>query len=177
MDLIQSLSGLNLGWNKIMKRPPSIWITQGIIAIFALLFFSGVLRSLFRSGFEINGWTLFRLILITTLMAIWIGAFWGLVKKTQWGKWLAVLSLAILLGFINYSNYVAVNRPVKEFEYSNDAQRAGGRDSKILIQLSLILLMSRLIFSKKVNRYFQSHLTILETSQQTEAKSTPNENV
>ena len=160
-----------------MKRPPSIWITQGIIAIFALLFFSGVLRSLFRSGFEINGWTLFRLILITTLMAIWIGAFWGLVKKTQWGKWLAVLSLAILLGFINYSNYVAVNRPVKEFEYSNDAQRAGGRDGKILIQLSLILLISRLVFSKKVNRFFHSYSTVQEMPQLPKAEPTLNENI
>ncbi len=132
---------------------------------------------MFRSDFEISGGALLRLILITTLMAIWVGAFWGLVKKTQWGKWLAVLSLAILLGFINYNSYIAVNGSVKEFEYSNDAQRAGGRDGKILIQLSLILLMSRLLFSKKVNQFFLRQSTVQEVSQLSEAKPTLNENI
>ena len=132
---------------------------------------------MFRSDFEISGGALLRLILITTLMAIWIGAVWGLARKTLWGKWLGVLSLAILLGFINYSNYVAVNRPVKEFEYSNDAQRAGGRDGKFLIQLSLILLMSRLVFSKKVNRFFHSYSTVQEIPQLPEAEPTLNKNI
>ena len=164
MDLILNLSGLNLGRNKIMKRPPSVWITQGIITIFALSFFSGVLRSMFLSGFEISGWALLRLVLITTLMAIWIGAFWGLARRTQWGKWLGVVSLAILLGFVIYNNYFPVSGSVKKFEYSNDAQRAGGRDGTIMIQLSLILLMSRLIFSKKVNHFFISNPSVDEIS-------------
>jgi hypothetical protein len=177
MDLIPNLLDLSLGRNKFMKRPPSVWITQGIITIFSLLFLSGVLRSIFLSHFEVSGQVLLRLILLTTLMAIWIGAFWGLVKKTQWGKWLAVLSLAILLGFIIYNNYFPVSGSVKTFEYSNDAQRAGGRDGKILIQLSLILLMSRLLFSKKVNHFFHRHSTVQEMSQLPEAKPTPNENI
>ncbi len=159
-----------------MRRPPSIWLTQGIITIFALSFLSGVLRSIFLSHFEVSG-HLLRLIMITSLLAIWIGAVWGLARRTQWGKWLGVLSLALLLGGIIYNSYFPVSGSVRKFEYSNDAQRAGGRDGAIMIQLSLILLMSRLVFSKKVNGYFYNYPIVLKTSQQPETESTPNENI
>ncbi|HQU92542.1 MAG TPA: hypothetical protein PLK77_09610 [Pyrinomonadaceae bacterium] len=90
--------------NQKPKRPPSVWISQIILVIYSLIFLGALLMTLFALGNLNTGGGAPTLILLAFLffgffIAILATAFWGLLKRRSWGRWLTVgiFSLMILM--------------------------------------------------------------------------------
>ena len=136
-----------------MKRPPSIWITQILIGILVLIFCSNVLRNLRLNLTQSTPRQLLGRMILLSLISFLLFAFWGLVKKRQWGKWLGICSLLLIWAMMTYGQLFPHNQ---RYEYNNDAQRVGAASGMIMMQMGMLTLMLRLAFSKKVNRFFQN---------------------
>lgn len=54
---------------------------------------------------------------------------------------------------MTYSQLFPYNQ---RYEYNNNAQMAGAKSGMIMMQVGMIILILRLAFSKKVNRFFQN---------------------
>jgi hypothetical protein len=92
--------------NTIIKHPPAIWLTQLLLALFALLWLSIFVLNLvrmLRDGLSegisivlpIVGYSIILCFVFLLLLA-----FWGLAKREVYGKWLGLLSLILLWGLI-----------------------------------------------------------------------------
>ena len=127
-----------------MKRPPSIWITQILIGILVLIFCSNVLQNLRLDLTQSISRQLTGRLIILSLLSFLLFAFWGLVKKRQWGKWMGIYSLLLIWAMMTYSQVVPHNQ---HYQYNNDAQRAGAASGMIMMQMGMILLILRLAFS------------------------------
>ena len=139
------------------KRPPAVWITQILVLLFGIWFsysFVGVAGATLDST-EANVrramWALFLVLLVSILGA----TFWGLTKRTRWGKWLGVLILLLVWSLVVYVQLYPPSGPIKPYEYTNETQVSGGKIGNVLINFLIGLLVFRLAFSKKVNRFFQ----------------------
>lgn len=141
-----------------MKKPISIWITQfilgGMVLLDGFIFLRGFTGP---EGGELGRYLLGMAILFA-LVSTWAVAFWGLVKRRAWGRWLGLASLIMIWAILTYSQMYPTNGPYQRYEYSNDAQRAGALSARIAIQVLFILLMLWVAFSKKVTSYFQNHV-------------------
>lgn len=97
-----------------MKRPASIWLTQFLIAVVILIFSFTLLRGLtFHPRVPVMRYLLGILFLLV-LLSILISAFWGLIKKTFWGKWLGVISLIIIWAILTYSQLFPSTGPYQQ---------------------------------------------------------------
>ena len=85
-----------------VKRPPSVWITQILLVIFALIFLLPLI--LLVSGFPL--WLiLIGLLIDLAIVALCLAAFWGLAKRQMYGRWLGV-SLLVLEGCLMFMGLV-----------------------------------------------------------------------
>jgi hypothetical protein len=142
-----------------MKRPPSVWITQALVLIFALLWIlslaSGFLM-LVRNGTDLS---LLRVTVGATILLgvilVLLAAFWGLAKRRIYGKWLGVLSLVLLWAMIVYTQIRPPAGPIKRFEYNSTAELVGAYMSSILISVGFLILTLRLAFAKRVAAFFE----------------------
>jgi hypothetical protein len=158
-----------------IKRPPSVWITQAITLLFLILFLFGGISSIVRcllSGaskcpsLEI----LLRAIVVSGgISTILFFTFWGLLRRKRYGKWLGVMSLALLLGlfligeqsrviygYILSGGQVKRAMPAGYYDFSNDAQLIGAATFHVLLHLSLLVLIFRLAFARSVGRFFHN---------------------
>jgi hypothetical protein len=158
-----------------IKRPPSVWITQAILPFFLIpILFGGIspivrcllsstsrcpsVEILFRAFFVFGG-----------VLTISFFTFWGLQRRKRYGKWLGVISLALLLGLLLRSEHSRViygyilsggqvrrAMPGGYYEYSNDAQLLGAATFTALLHMSLLFLIFRLAIARPAKRFFQS---------------------
>jgi hypothetical protein len=158
-----------------IKRPPSVWITQAITLLFLILFLFGGISPIVRcvlSGaskcpsLEI----LLRAIVVSGgISTILFFTFWGLLRRKRYGKWLGVMSLALLLGllligeqsrmiygYILSGGQVKRDMPAGYYDFSNDAQLIAAATFHVLLHLSLLVLIFRLAFAKSVGRFFHN---------------------
>lgn len=158
-----------------IKRPPSVWITQAITLLFLILFLFGGISSIVRcllSGaskcpsLEI----LLRAIVVSGgISTILFFTFWGLLRRKRYGKWLGVMSLTLLLGlllmreqsrviygYILSGGHVKRAMPAGYYDFSNDAQLIGAATFTVLLHLSLLFLISRLVFARSVKRFLHN---------------------
>lgn len=149
--------------NEKLKRPPAIWITQTLLIIFALLFLSLLLDPLLLSTAPLREvvlsirFLIFALI-IFALLAILSAAFWGLAQRKMYGKWFGLVSLIFIWGLIVYTQLFSSKGPYKRHVYDNTAQLVGAFLALSLVHALFLILILRLAFSKKVNRFFQSEI-------------------
>ncbi|MGH9752661.1 MAG: DUF2127 domain-containing protein [Blastocatellia bacterium] len=158
-----------------IKRPPSVWITQIIIPLFLIPFlFSGlspIVRCLLSSDSKcLSLETLLRAIFVFGgISTISFFTFWGLLRRKRYGKWLGVLSLALLLclllmgeqsrviyNYILSGGHVKRAMPTGYHDFSNDAQLIGAATFTVLLHLSLLFLIFRLAFAKPAKRFFHN---------------------
>ncbi len=143
------------------KRPPTVWLTQVLIALLGLSFSSGLFRGVYSAitGLDNTGFNTHRLVGLTLgigFLTILGGALWGLTKKIMWGKWLGVFSLTLMWGLVLYGQLFPSSGSIQRYEYNNTAQLAGANAFMITINFLFGFLILRLALAKKVNSFFQS---------------------
>ena len=158
-----------------IKRPPSVWITQTIILLFLILFLFGGISPIVRCLFNDNskcpslGILLRSIFVFGGISTISFFTFWGLLRRKRYGKWLGVMSLALLLGLLLISElsrviytyilsggHVKKAMPAGYYDFSNDAELIGGATFNVLLHLSLLFLIFRLAFARSAERFFQN---------------------
>jgi len=144
-----------------MKRPATIWLTQTLLVLFALLLLSAFLLNLvvllthLGDGFSIVH-TLMVYAVILSIVLLLAFAFWGLAKRRNYGRWLGVLSLLLLWSLIILMKLQPPSGPY--YEYDNPAQVAGAVFVQVLMHGLFLLLILRLSFSKSVREFFRNEL-------------------
>ena len=147
-----------------MKRPPTIWLTQSLLMLFALLFLSAFLLNLavllthLGEKFSIVR-TLIAYAVMLGMVLVLAVAFWGLAKRKNYGRWLGVLSLLLLWGLIILIKLRPPPAgPLQYYEYNNPAQVAGAAIVQVLLHGFFLLLILRLSFSKSVRDFFRKEI-------------------
>jgi hypothetical protein len=148
-----------------MRRPPTVWLTQSLLIIFALSFLFVFLLNLSQFG---QASSVLRALvgysIILGFIILLVIAFWGLVKRANYGRWLGVLSLFLIWGLQILMRVSRPSGPYEYYEYDNNAQRAGGILVTVLLHGLILILILRLSFSKKIGEFFESHVEVSHTS-------------
>jgi hypothetical protein len=141
-----------------MNRPPSIWLTQSLLLLFALVFLSVLLINL--AVLLSHPDERFSLIAAVLTYSITLGivvlfafAVWGLARKAAYGRWLGLISLVFLWGLIIFMKVNRPSGPYKYYEYDNTAQLVGAVIFQVLLHASFLVLILRLAFSKKIRAF------------------------
>ncbi len=152
----------NFHMNNI-KRPPTVWLTQLLLTLFALLFLSiflsnlvNLLRNLGGKYSIIN--TVIGYSLMVGMVVLLVSAFWGLAKRKMYGKWLGLLSLILIWTLLVFLQLRPPSGPYKRLEYDNSAQLAGGIIFQVSLHALILVLILRLSFSKQVGKFFQKEI-------------------
>jgi hypothetical protein len=142
-----------------LKRPPSVWLTQILLIIFALVFSLTLLLNLAlvlkREG-EIP------LIAVLLLCAVNLGvvllfltSIWGLAKRRNYGRWLGVVSLTLIWVLMLLGQLFRPSGPLPYYEFTNTAQLVGAAIATVCINALFLLLILRLAFAKSANDFFR----------------------
>ena len=158
--------------NSKTKRPPSVWLTQILLMIFALLWLAIVALNLARLPSAVAGGApILRPVIVFSIIICFVSllliSFWGLLKRRMYGKWLGLTSLILIWGLIVYVKLFPATGPYKTYEYDNAAQLAGAFLALSVIHALFLVLVLRLAFSKKVHQFF------LRKTDDPEAQATP----
>ena len=81
------------------KRPPSVWISQIIIGLYAAMMLFLLLWAFYvglTEGVRNAEGYFMSLVMNATFVVIFASAFIGLAKGVRWGRWLGVAALSIL---------------------------------------------------------------------------------
>lgn len=142
-----------------IKRPPTIWLTQILLMIFALLWISSLTINLVMIARRGSVLSPLRLVLGVSILSgfvfLLLVAFWGLAKRKPYGKWLGVLSLICLWFLFLYIQLRPPSGPFKRYEFNSPAELVGAAISGLVISGLFLALILRLAFSKAVNAFFK----------------------
>ena len=149
--------------NKI-KRPPTVWLTQTLLIIFALVWLSSIVLNfalLIRSGESISPVrTAIGLSIILGFVLLLLIAFWGLAKRKMYGRWLGLLSLIVQWGLILYTQIRPPAGPWKRYEFNSPEEVVGAVIGQVLISVLFLTLILRLAFAKQVNEFFRRDIEV-----------------
>ncbi len=146
-----------------MKRPPTIWLTQSLLVLFALLLISAFLINLvvllahLGDEFSIVRTLIVYAVMLSIVLVLGF-AFWGLAKRKMYGRWLGLLSLMLLWSLLILIKLRGASGPYKPYEYNNPAQVAGAVAVQVLLHGLLLTLILRLSFSKSVSAFFRKEI-------------------
>ena len=161
-----------------MKRPVSVWIAQILILISGLPFsfialLSVLSDSIFLKQAGPTAFSLFAVVLFAilklALVSVYIFAFWGLAKRKEYGRWLAIIWLVLIIGLSVVGQIFRTSGPMEYYKYENSAQLLGGFLASALIYGLLGLLLYKLAFCSNVKAFFQAE----RTTPSAEAAATP----
>jgi hypothetical protein len=149
--------------NNRIKRPPTVWITQALLLVFALLllwvFLFNLAVLLSHLGEAVS---LVRAAIgYSAMLGIWLLfaiAFWGLAKRKPFGRWLGLLSIMLLWGFIILGQLRRPSGPYSYYGYNNTAQLVGATIVQILLDVAFLSLILRLAFAKRVGKFFRREI-------------------
>ena len=140
-----------------ITRPISVWIAQIVMIGGAVLFFVAFLLVMFMLTSLDE--TYVAIILIASamylgLMGLFIAAFVGMARRKQWGRWLAVglLSLMVIFGVVG--QFARPSGPFEYAEYENVTQAAAGFMTGIIILGLMLWLTLSLAFGKRARSFF-----------------------
>jgi hypothetical protein len=143
-----------------LKRPPTVWLTQSLLVLFALLFLSVFLLNLVNllrspaGNFSIIA-TIIGYSIMIGMVLLLVSAFFGLAKRRMYGKWLGLLSLILIWALLLFIQWRAPSGPYKRFEYDNPTQVASAAIFQLLLHGLFLTLILRLSFAKKVKEFFR----------------------
>lgn len=148
--------------SEIIKRPVSVWITQGLLLFFGFLFIAGfisVLIGVFRvppassSEMGILNWLgIATTILLQLAILAFIGfTFYALLKRKSYGRWLGVACLGL---FFLMSVYGQIVQP--QVQYNSSKEKMAGIFTIVIIHGLLLTLIIILIRSETVAKFFKS---------------------
>lgn len=136
--------------NKI-KRPPSVWITQILLLIFALIFLLPLVLLVFGGPLLV---ILIGLVIDLGIVALCLVAFWGLVKRRIYGRWLSVVLLSLFLLVQTLGQIFRPSGPLRYYEYTNSVQATTAVVLQILFMMLFFFLIYRLAFGSAANAFF-----------------------
>lgn len=146
-----------------LKRPPSVWLTQSLLIIFALLFlFIFLLNLTFQLRNHWRGFSMVRATIgcsiILGIVLLLLASFWSLAKRKALGRWLGIISLTLLWCLIILVQLSNPSGPYKYYEYNNTAELVGAAIFQTIFHGLFLLLILRLAFAKRVIAFFQKKL-------------------
>ena len=142
-----------------IKRPISIWLTQILLMIFALVWLGIIVLNLATLPLMIEqGGSILRFAVVFSIIFCFVLllliSFWGLVKRRMYGKRLGLISLILIWSLMIYIKLFPPTGPYKMYEYDNATQLVGAFFALLLIHALFFALIVRLAFSKKVHQFF-----------------------
>jgi hypothetical protein len=141
-----------------VARPGTVWATQGLLLLFALIWFFSLTSSLVMIARDGSNASPLRILvgvsILGSVVVLFLVAFWGLAKRRIYGKWLGVASLSLLGVAIVYTQVRPPQGPLRQFEYNSPAQVVGAVIAGVFIGVLFLILIFRLAFSKSVDRFF-----------------------
>ena len=142
-----------------MKRPIIVVVAQGILLVFAVIWFSALVFNLAIIISVGSAASPFRLIggvlVIVGVASVLTAAFWGLAKRRVYGKWLGVLSLSFLWLITLLIQIRPSPGQFQRFEYNSVGEMVGAIIAIVLINGLLLLVILKLAFSKSVDKFFR----------------------
>jgi hypothetical protein len=143
------------------KRPPTVWLTQvllvicslGLLLVF-LVYLVTLLPHLGEALFVLDA--LVGCLIIIGVALLFAIAFWGLVKRRTYGRWLSFSLLALQWCLVLVSQLRRASGPYQRYEFDNTAQVVGGVIAKLLIHGLFLTLILRLGFARKVAEFFRN---------------------
>ena len=145
------------------RRPVSIWITQililllgvaiGLVAVAASF---RDLRSIATGDLTLSTaiWVLLSIIFRLAILSLFALAFWGLVQRKRYGRWLAVGVILLLVTMSIVGQITRPSGPLEYYEYRSPAEQVGGIFGTMILYGLFGLLLYHLIFSDSVNDFF-----------------------
>lgn len=134
------------------KRPASVWIAQLILGLFGMLALAGLILGVVYFGSNIDGPMLGAFALAALFQIFWLllvlGAFWGLQKRKNWGRWLTVGILAYFV-IAMFANTI-LSQP----EGQSSAYRSGYMIGAMLVLIPVGYLIFRLAFGDAAVDFF-----------------------
>ncbi|MEJ7846937.1 MAG: hypothetical protein WKF92_02485 [Pyrinomonadaceae bacterium] len=146
-----------------MKRPISVWIAQIFILLVSIPITIGVVLSIIGDAVFLanSGLTLFSVVISFLLLiakvafiSVFLFAFWGLAKRRNYGRWLAVSAILFVISLSVLGQLMPVSGPIDRYEYENMAQVIGAVIGGFIIYGSFGLLIYRLAFGRNVKEFF-----------------------
>ena len=147
------------------KRPVTVWLAQGLLLIFLLVWLVSLVLNLVgvaRNGSDASALRiLVGFSIITGYGLMLLIAFWGLARRKMYGKWLGVASLSFIWLLVVYIQIRPPQGPYQRYEYQNSAQVAGAVIAALVISSLFLIVILRLAFAKNVARFFKHDETIV----------------
>lgn len=153
----------NFYMNTRIKRPPTVWLTQIFLILLALIFLlhflSSLLSLLINPGEEFSISHIVISYLITPGMALLVLiAFYGLVKRKVYGKWLSLLLVVIAWSLVILKELLGPLGRYGYYEHLNSAELGGAIIFQVLLHVFFLTMILRLSFAKKVSAFFRKEL-------------------
>lgn len=142
------------------KRPATVWLTQVMLVIFLLLDIFIIVNGLVyasAAGQSIM-WSFRQILWLIALFSVavmLVAAFWGLVKRKAYGRWLSLALLTFLWAIMLLSQLYPSPGPIKRYEYDNGTQRVAGGVTQVVIHALILTLLFRLAFARRVSEFFR----------------------
>ena len=93
------------------------------------------------------------------MIGLILAAFWGMVKRKSWGRWLCVGLLLLFFFFSVVGQIVRPSGPIKTYQYNNDIERMSGIMTQIVMSALWLLLIYFLAFGAKAKAFFSPDKT------------------
>jgi hypothetical protein len=154
------------------RRPGTVWIVQIIVCVVLLTLVVGGALGFWNILSKQTAYSPIQLVIelvfftarLAAILALPFLAFRGLQHRKAYGRWLGLLILIALLGeeIAMHPNPFSLGQddcgkgPLPCFQYSNPDQEMGAATARILIEISLFVLISRMAFAKSVKAFFQA---------------------
>lgn len=145
--------------SKKISRPPAVWITQVVLLIFGCIWgFLGVVTVFFTLTSQSDIGLSFGMLIASGMSLLFAAAafagFWGLMKRKSYGRTIGIvlLSLMLLGGVLGMIS--RPQGPVQNYEYKNNAERAGGFLGELSISCLVALLLYGLALGKRSKDFF-----------------------
>jgi len=144
-----------------LNRPATVWLTQALLLIFALLWSASLLINLLLVARDGTAASPARVAVGVSALACFVLllliAFRGLAQRRLYGKWLGVFSLVCLWLIVVYIQVRPPSGPLKRFEYNSPAELLGAIVTALFVSALFLTLIFRLAFAKSVDGFFERH--------------------
>jgi hypothetical protein len=148
-----------LSMNDRIKRPPTVWLAQALLIIFALLGTTSLalnLATLVEGDGSVSPTrATIGLSVILGFVLLLLAACWGLAKAKVYGRWLGIIALVLVWGLILYTQIRPPTGPLKRYEYNSPAERVGAISMQVFISALFLTLIFRLAWAKGVREFFR----------------------
>ena len=143
------------------KRPPSVWVAQILLSLIALAFLLFPLVMVLSVPANLT-FLISILLMMFVFVVLPTASVVAIGFRRNFGRWLAVGIFSFILLMLIISQFVQPSGPVQRWEYSNDVQRTSAFVTGLLFYGSVLFLIFRLAFSKRVSQFFTSGINIAE---------------